>query len=134
MSKSVVLICHCRQFKDTKVVSVRVTDSQLFFQNVMVKNKLFFSPTIFLSPTNFTNLTNLVNLLKMQVDEENKRLKKGKQNLVKKLPSMSILEINCPYSMLKMTWKMVPVVPSLGSLSKPRPLPHRVSLQEEGSP
>ena len=54
--------------------------------------------------------------------------------LVKKLPSMSILEIKCPYSVLKMTWKMVPVVPSLGSLSKPRPLPHRVSLQEEGSP
>ena len=51
-----------------------------------------------------------------------------------KRPPMSILEINCPYSVLKMTWKMVPVVPSLGSLSKPRPLPHRVSLQEEGSP
>ena len=32
------------------------------------------------------------------------------------------------------SWISPPVVPSLGSLSMPRPLPHQVSLQEEGSP
>ena len=48
--------------------------------------------------------------------------------------------LHCVFSIVK---KMVdhpqfeifpPVVPSLGSLSMPRPLPHQVSLQEEGSP